>query len=167
MIILPPEGQPNKSKQPDVSAIMKDAPFPHRAEHDIYFIALQQVWEDGIITDDEKRMLEGLQSSLNISRDEHNFLESKIAKDETKQRLTTYRKILEQAWADGILTIDEQALLEKVRSKMQISDEEHNTIENEIKRHGTAERNVVLYPIILMILIVMDLEAQLLLSRLV
>ena len=125
--------QSTKTSQSDLSQIMKDAPFPQRSEHEIYFIALQQVWEDGIITDDEKRMLEGLQSSLGITRDEHNFLESKIAKDESTQRLATYRKVLEQAWADGILTTDEQALLSRLRDKMQITDEEHNSLESEIK----------------------------------
>ena len=91
MIILTPDStsdqadqlnQPNQLDQaevPDISHIMKDAPFPHRPEHDIYFIALQQVWEDGLITEDEKRMLEGLQGSLGITTEEHNFLESKIA----------------------------------------------------------------------------------------
>lgn len=127
--INPPEPQ----NQPDLTDIMKDAPFPHRPEHDIYFIALQQVWEDGIITDDEKRMLDGLQISLGITQDEHNFLESKIAKDEFKQHLSTYRKILEQAWADGILTVDEQALLSKMRDKLHITDDEHSALENEIK----------------------------------
>jgi tetratricopeptide (TPR) repeat protein len=135
----PPQGmvQPDQtqdaSEEPDVSIIMKDAPFPHRPEHDIYFIALQQVWEDNIITDDEKRMLDGLQASLGISKDEHNFLESKIAKDESQFHLATYRKILEQAWADGILTADEQALLSKMRNKLHITEEEHVNLENEIK----------------------------------
>ena len=149
MIILtsdPSNDQPGGQQgQPDIATIMDNAPFPHRPEHDIYFIALQQVWEDGIITDDEKRMLEGLQTSLGITQDEHTFLESKISKDETLHHLTTYRKILEQAWADGILTVDEQALLSKMRDRLHITDEEHTSIETEIKNSlpETIEQKIV------------------------
>ncbi len=126
-------GSGNIQTNPDLAEIMKDSPFPPRPEHDIYFIALQQVWEDGIVTEDEKRMLEGLQNSLGITQDEHKFFESKLVKDETQQQMNTYRKVLEQAWSDGILTSDEQAIIAKLRAKLNISDEEHANIEAEIK----------------------------------
>jgi tetratricopeptide (TPR) repeat protein len=95
------------------------------------------VWEDGIVTEDEKRMLEGLQASLGITPGEHNFFESKLVKDNTDQRLVTYRKVIEQAWSDGILTADEQALINKLREKLNITDEEHQSIENDIKSNLT------------------------------
>ena len=134
MISLAPDEDSGSDKPKiNVSDIMKDLPFPARPEHDIYFIALQQVWEDGVVTEDEKRMLEGLQGSLGITQDEHKFFESKIVKEETDQRLVTYRKVIEQAWSDSILTADEQAIISKLRSKLNITDEEHNNIENEVK----------------------------------
>jgi len=133
IILTSQEGSENAQPNPDLAEIMKDSPFPARPEHDIYFIALQQVWEDGIVTDDEKRMLEGLQNSLGITQDEHKFFESKLVKDESKQQMNTYRKVLEQAWSDGILTSDEQALVSRLREKLNISEEEHAIIEQEIK----------------------------------
>jgi tetratricopeptide (TPR) repeat protein len=125
------------TQNPDqsVKTVMKDLPFPHRPEHDIYYIALQQVWEDGIVTDDEKRMLEGLQSSLGITQDEHNFFSSKLSKGTLDQRLVTYRKVIEQAWSDGILTTDEQAIINRLREKLNITDEEHTEIETDVKSH--------------------------------
>ena len=135
MNLTPDEGSENPQPNPKLVEIMKDSPFPQRPEHDIYFIALQQVWEDGIVTEDEQRMLEGLQNSLGITQDEHKFFESKLMKDESEQQMNTYRKILEQAWADGILTADEQALISRLRDKLNISEEEHLQLEQEIKSH--------------------------------
>jgi tetratricopeptide (TPR) repeat protein len=129
----PENGTENVTANTDTAAILKDSPFPHRPEHDIYLIALQQVWEDGVVTEDEKRMLEGLQGSLGITQDEHNFFESKLVRQDTDQRLITYRKVIEQAWSDGILTTDEQALINKLRNKLNITNEEHTKIENEVK----------------------------------
>jgi tetratricopeptide (TPR) repeat protein len=117
----------------DLTMILKDAPFEYRPEHEVYYLALQQVWEDGILTEDEQRMLEGLQESLGISINEHEFLESKIEKDDSKQQLDTYRRVLEQAWADGIITVDEQALLDNLKQKLNISDAEHVKLEIEVK----------------------------------
>jgi tetratricopeptide (TPR) repeat protein len=117
----------------DLMMILKDAPFEYRPEHEVYYLALQQVWEDGILTEDEQRMLEGLQESLGISINEHEFLESKIEKDDSKQQLDTYRRVLEQAWADGIITVDEQALLDNLKQKLNISDAEHVKLEIEVK----------------------------------
>lgn len=135
MKVTPSEGSENPQPNPELVEIMKDSPFPQRPEHDIYFIALQQVWEDGIVTEDEQRMLEGLQNSLGITQDEHKFLESKIVKDESPQHLNTYRKILEQAWSDGILTTEEQQLIQKLRNKLKITEDEHNALEAEIKEN--------------------------------
>ena len=130
--MTPPQDSGNASA-PDLTEVMKDSPFPTRPEHEIYFIALRQVWEDGIVTEDEKRMLEGLQNSLGITQDEHRFMESKLVREDGDQRLNIYSKVLAQAWADGILTNDEQALVSRLKEKLNITDEEHTSIETEIK----------------------------------
>ena len=133
IILATQDGSQGAQQKVNFADIMKDSPFPPRPEHDIYFIALQQVWEDGIVTDDEKRMLEGLQNSLGITQDEHKFFESRLVQDESVQHLNTYRKVLEQAWSDGILTTEEQELITKLREKLNISEEDHTALENEIK----------------------------------
>jgi tetratricopeptide (TPR) repeat protein len=121
------------SNQIDLVTVLQDSQFDYRPEHDVYFLALQQVWDDGILTTDEQRMLDGLQESLGISKEEHDLLESKIQKDESKQHQNTYRRVLEQAWADGIITNDEQELLTNLKQKLNISDAEHAKMEMEIK----------------------------------
>jgi len=133
IILATQDGSQGAQQKVDLAEIMKDSPFPPRPEHDIYFIALQQVWEDGIVTEDEKRMLEGLQNSLGITQDEHKFFESRLVQDESMHHFNTYRKVLEQAWSDGILTTDEQELITKLREKLNISEEDHTALENEIK----------------------------------
>ncbi len=117
----------------DYANLFTDAPFEYRPEHEVYFLALQQVWEDGILTDDEKRMLNGLQESLSISQNEHEYLESKVEIRKPKENLSTYKRVLEQAWADGILTADEQSMLQNLREELQITNEEHQLLEGEVK----------------------------------
>jgi tetratricopeptide (TPR) repeat protein len=134
VIILTEEGSEEGSgEHSDLAYLFTDAPFEYRPEHDVYYLALQQVWEDGILTDDEKRMLNGLQESLNISQNEHEYIESKVEIGKPKENLNTYKRVLEQAWADGILTADEQSMLSNLKGQLQITDEEHQMLEEEVK----------------------------------
>ena len=97
-----------------------------REEIEIYKAALEQVWEDGIVTEDEAKMLTSLRETLNITLTDHNDLETKVkqtAKISSGQQIETYRKMLEQAWADGIITVEEKQLLTKLRNQLNITDE--------------------------------------------
>lgn len=107
-----------------------------REEIEIYKAALEQVWEDGIVTEDEEKMLTSLRETLNITLADHNALETKVketAKISSGQQIETYRKMLEQAWADGIITVEEKQLLSKLRNQLSITDEVHDKLEQEIK----------------------------------
>ncbi len=107
-----------------------------REEIEIYKAALEQVWEDGIVTEDEAKMLTSLRETLNITLTDHNDLETKVkqtAKISSGQQIETYRKMLEQAWADGIITVEEKQLLTKLRNQLNITDDIHNKLEQEIK----------------------------------
>lgn len=44
-----------------------------------------------------------------------------------------YRKALEMAWLDGVITFDEAKILDTLREYLHISDEEHWQLENEVK----------------------------------
>ncbi len=79
----------------------------YREELEIYKAALEQVWEDGIVTEDEEKMLSSLRESLEISLEDHNLLEHKVKstwKISSGQQVDTYKIMLAQAWADGIIT---------------------------------------------------------------
>lgn len=134
------DGQQEES---DFNQLFNDAPFDYRPEHEVYFLALQQVWEDGILTEDESRMLKGLQESLEINEEEHKFLESKIEIGKPKENLITYRRVLEQVWADGILTTDEEAMVTNLKNQLQISDEDHQKLEDEVKQNIPAKPELI------------------------
>jgi tetratricopeptide (TPR) repeat protein len=107
-----------------------------KEEFEIYKSALEQVWEDGIVTEDEEKMLASLRETLSISLEDHKLLESKVKKVNkisSGQQIETYRKMLQQAWADGIITVEERQLLSKLRLQLNITDEVHNKLEDEIK----------------------------------
>jgi tetratricopeptide (TPR) repeat protein len=44
-----------------------------------------------------------------------------------------YRKALEMAWLDGVITYDEAKILDTLREYLMISDEEHWALENEVR----------------------------------
>lgn len=44
-----------------------------------------------------------------------------------------YRKALEMAWMDGVITYDEARILDTLREYLMISEEEHWTIQNEVR----------------------------------
>lgn len=47
-----------------------------------------------------------------------------------------YRTALERAWLDGVITFDEARMLDSLREHLNISEEEHWSLENEIKARG-------------------------------
>jgi tetratricopeptide (TPR) repeat protein len=52
---------------------------------------------------------------------------------EARPEFVAYRKALEMAWLDGVITYDEAKILDTLRNYLKISDEEHWTIENEVR----------------------------------
>ncbi len=47
-------------------------------------------------------------------------------------KLELYRRVLRQAWEDGIVTSDEYALMERIREGLDITLEEHMALESEV-----------------------------------
>ena len=52
---------------------------------------------------------------------------------DSRPEFIAYRKALEMAWLDGVITYDEAKILDTLRVYLSISDEEHWTIENEVR----------------------------------
>jgi tetratricopeptide (TPR) repeat protein len=102
---------------------------------EIYKSTLAKAWEDGVITPTENRILSDLRRTLNISNDIHIVLETEIRKTtEDRTGIQVYKAALEQAWLDRIITQDEKAILDRIRSVLNISDEEQAEIEREIQQ---------------------------------
>ena len=107
------EEEPKETKRDDVA---------------IYRKALAQAWKDGRVSTDEKEMLLILRECLNVSYKEHLVLEEQIlenvAKTAHKKVIEVYKVALEQALEDGKITDDERAILEKIRKRFNIREEE-------------------------------------------
>jgi len=101
----------------------------------LYKLTLEKVWEDGILTQEETVLLQGLRKALNISQEKHAVLEMEVKKGIKQVTNETYKLVLEQAWNDGIVTEDESAMLDKLKSGLKISDEVHAVIEGQVKKH--------------------------------
>ena len=99
-------------------------------ELEAYRLALTQALEDGIITEDEEAILAALRDDLEISDEAHSaILDMVKMKTSTSGReIDTYTSALSQALEDGLVTDDEQAILEALRDALNISDEEHDDI---------------------------------------
>jgi DNA-binding Lrp family transcriptional regulator len=96
-------------------------------EFEAYRRALVQSLMDGVITSDEEAILRSLRDSLDISEDDHNAIFKLVSfkKQDNIKELETYRRALAQALEDGIITEDEQAILEALRDCLEISEDDH------------------------------------------
>jgi DNA-binding MarR family transcriptional regulator len=108
--------------------------MPPRQE--IYWHTMLQVWKDGKSSVDEEEILEELRGLLDISEEEHVSMQEKIiryASPVRKRLLEIYSAAYRQALKDKHVTEDEKAILEVLREKLGIMDEEMKTIEKGMK----------------------------------
>jgi len=99
----------------------------------VYRVALERALYDGVITDDEKAILGDLSTVLGIGEDECRLLHREVEEeltgrkkpDATVDKHQVYINVLEQALADGIITEDENAMLERLRESLEITETEH------------------------------------------
>jgi len=121
-----------------------------------YAHILGQVHKDGKVTTDEAGILTKERYLLHISKEEHEYVIRKTVEDKALQdrliamheapidiekfmrqrEFDTYKRSLIQAWKDGILTKDEEALLKAERDGLGISDEDHESMSNELIERG-------------------------------
>jgi uncharacterized membrane protein YebE (DUF533 family) len=82
---------------------------------------------------------------LGISDEMHKNIEQKIVEKHAGvkvNRIDIYKSILETAWADGIITPDESAMLSRLKELLGISEEQHRIVEKEIwKGKATLKEN--------------------------
>lgn len=106
------------------------------SDFEAYRRALVQALMDGVITSDEEAILRSLRDSLDITEDEHNAIFRLVSfkKKTNLKELETYRRALAQALEDGIITEDEQAILEALRDTLEISQEDHAKLLKGIKQ---------------------------------
>ncbi len=121
---ISPEGIFNIEKVKEAREVgKKDA---KRDDLEIYQKALAQVWKDGRMTSDERDLLRILRDCLNVNEKEHLALEEdilkKIEKSADRHVKEVYKVAMEQALADGKITEDERAILEKIKKRFNLKD---------------------------------------------
>jgi DNA-binding Lrp family transcriptional regulator len=100
-----------------------------------YRKALAEALEDGVITDDEEAILTSLRNSLNITDEQHNklldFMKTQTNMDSMEVEI--YSNVLGQALEDNVITEDEEAILLSLRDSLQITEEIHEKLLNNLK----------------------------------
>lgn len=101
---------------------------------EIYLDMLRQALIDGELVDDEIRLLETVRTAFGFDRLTHDKLlaEAKISPHRS-EHVETYRKSLETAMLDGVITGDEDALLETLRASLNVTEAQHATLLAELR----------------------------------
>ncbi len=93
---------------------------------DIYLEMLSQALVDDQLVDDEITLLETFRGAYGISDETHDKLLN-LAKEEPlySDNIKTYNSTLKTALNDGVITLDEEAMLLTLRQSLGISDRQH------------------------------------------
>ena len=93
---------------------------------DIYLEMLSQALVDGQLVDDEITLLETFRGAYGITDETHDKLLN-LAKEEPvyPDNIKTYNLTLKTALNDGVITLDEEAMLLTLRQSLGISDRQH------------------------------------------
>jgi len=114
----------------EIEEIGESEKMPPKQE--IYWHTMLRVWKDGKASVDEEEILEELRGLLGITEEEHITMQKKIiryASPVRKRLMEIYYAAYKQALKDKHVTEDEKAILEVLREKLGIMDEEMKKIE--------------------------------------
>lgn len=93
---------------------------------EIYLDMLRQALVDGVIHEEEEALLRTVQIAFDIDSETHErILNQALQQPYITPELEAYSSVLRTALLDGIITNDEDAMLETLREKTGISDQEH------------------------------------------
>jgi CheY-like chemotaxis protein len=104
-----------------------------------YRKALEALWKTGAVSPEDRREIEQLRLSLEISDDRHDEIERSV-------KLSAYVNAVKNAWEEGLITPTSAAALEELRDRYTISVNEHLMIESRIiyELHGRRVKGVVM-----------------------
>ena len=114
----------------DESRRNQKAPPPE----EIYLDMLKQALVDGELIEDEIALLETVRVAFGIDQMTHQkLLKIAINDPELPQDIASYRATLQTALADGIITADEDAMLQTLREALNISQSQHAELLAELR----------------------------------
>tara|TARA_B110000305_G_scaffold237384_1_gene300588 strand:+ start:395 stop:1357 length:963 start_codon:yes stop_codon:yes gene_type:complete len=101
---------------------------------EIYLDMLRQALIDGELVDDEIALLETVRTAFGFDRLMHDKLLAEAKTTPMRaENVNTYSKSLETAMLDGVITDDEEAMLETLRISLKVTDAQHATLLAELR----------------------------------
>tara|TARA_B100001758_G_C18393144_1_gene604201 strand:- start:1170 stop:2210 length:1041 start_codon:yes stop_codon:yes gene_type:complete len=101
---------------------------------EIYLDMLRQALIDGELVDDEIRLLETVRTAFGFDRLTHDkLLEEAKMSPHRSENVETYRKSLETALMDGVITGDENAMLKTLRESLNVTEAQHASLLAELR----------------------------------
>ena len=96
---------------------------------EVYLDMLRQALMDGELAEDEMVLIKTFQTAFEIDEETHTKL-LEVAKSEPAlpPHLETYKATLATAMEDGIITKDEDSMLQTLRKSLNVSESEHATL---------------------------------------
>lgn len=103
-----------------------------------YARALMTAWKDGRVSATERLLIEQLRERLGVSKEEHDRLESQVIEEVLSNREGIYRAVAVEAFEHGPATPEQRELLEALRKKLGLSEEEARDVEAKLSKHTAA-----------------------------
>ncbi len=94
-----------------------------------YTRAVMTAWKDGRVTVTERLLIEQLREHLGISREEHERIETQVLEEVLANREGIYRAVAAEAVEHGAVTLEIRDLLETLRKKLGLSEQDVTRIE--------------------------------------
>ena len=105
---------------------------------EVYFDMIMQALDDGEIIQDEVDLLETFRVHFGIDQLTHKtLLERARSSPVLSEHHLTYAAAVRTAMKDNVITADEHAILMTLKGTLDISDEEHERIMNDLTREDT------------------------------
>ncbi len=94
-----------------------------------YTRAVMTAWKDGRVTATERLLIEQLREHLGISREEHERIETQVMEEVLANREGIYRAVAAEAVEQGPIAAPTRELLETLRKKLGLSEQDVTRIE--------------------------------------
>jgi len=101
-----------------------------------YARAVMTAWKDGRVSATERLLIEQLREHLSITREEHDRIEGEVLEEVLANRAGIYRAVAAEALEQGSVDAEKREMLEALRKKLGLSNEDCARVEAELAHAG-------------------------------
>ena len=101
-----------------------------------YARAVMTAWKDGRVSATERLLIEQLREHLSITREEHDRIEDEVLEEVLANRAGIYRAVAAEALEQGSVDAEKREMLEALRKKLGLSNEDCARVEAELAHAG-------------------------------